>query len=114
VLSTEDLFVHLAAALRPTRILLAGDEEGVLANYEKDAQLIAEITPATYAKVSASIRGPVAPDVTGGMTSKVQTMLELVKQIPGCEVRIFSGLAPGNIEQALAGSSLGTRLHSGA
>ncbi|HLE73271.1 MAG TPA: isopentenyl phosphate kinase [Anaerolineales bacterium] len=112
VLSTEDLFKYLAAAFKPARILLAGDEEGVLANYGTNPQLIPEITPVTYAMVSASIRGPVAPDVTGGMAGKVESMLALVQQLPDCEVCIFSGLLPGNIEKALSGSSLGTRLYA--
>jgi isopentenyl phosphate kinase len=113
ILSTEDLFVHLAAALKPTRILLAGDEEGVLANYGKHPQIIPEISPASYSQIADSISGPAAPDVTGGMAGKVQTMLELVKQLPACEVRIFSGLEPGNIEKAISGVALGTRLHAG-
>jgi isopentenyl phosphate kinase len=113
VLSTEDLFLHLVAALKPTRILLAGDEEGVLADYGTNPQLIEEITPANYADVAAGIRGPAAPDVTGGMAGKVESMLEIVRQLPNCEVYIFSGLVPGNIEKALSGASLGTRLHAG-
>ncbi len=112
VLSTEELFVHLVAVLKPTRILLAGDEEGVLANYGSNPQLIPEITPGSYSQFAASISGPAAPDVTGGMAGKVQSMLELVKRLPGCEVRIFSGLAPGNIEKALSGAALGTRLRA--
>jgi isopentenyl phosphate kinase len=40
-------------------------------------------------------------------------MLEIVRQLPNCDVYIFSGLVPGNIEKALSGASLGTRLHAG-
>ena len=124
ILSTEDLFVHLAAHLKPTRILLAGDEEGVLANYPADPQLIPEITPSTANQVWSSVtrqsRGGTpqagassAPaDVTGGMAGKVQAMLNLVNQLADCQVRIFSGLVPGNIQNALAGASLGTLLHA--
>lgn len=112
VLSTEDLFLHLVAVLKPTRILMAGDEQGVLADYGTNPQLIEEITPANYADVAAGIQGPAAPDVTGGMAGKVESMLEIVRQLPNCDVTIFSGLVPGNIEKALSGASLGTRLHS--
>jgi len=122
ILSTEDLFVHLAAHLKPTRILLAGDEEGVLANYPADPQLIPEITPSTANQVWSSVtrqsRGGTpqagassAPaDVTGGMAGKVQAMLALVEHLPGCEVRIFSGLVPENIMKAISGAPLGTLL----
>ncbi len=33
ILSTEDLFVHLAPRLQPARILLAGEEKGVWADF---------------------------------------------------------------------------------
>jgi len=113
VLSTEDLFLHLVAVLKPTRILLAGDEEGVMANYGRKPQLIPDISLATYPQFAASISSSIAPDVTGGMAGKVESMLELVRQLPNCDVYIFSGLAPGNIEKALSGAALGTRLHAG-
>ncbi|RPI33061.1 MAG: hypothetical protein EHM70_07215, partial [Chloroflexota bacterium] len=45
IFSTEDLFAHLALALHPQRILLAGLEPGVWADYPACQSLIAEITP---------------------------------------------------------------------
>jgi len=110
ILSTEDLFVYLAHALQPTRILLAGDEEGIYENYPHMKKMIAEITPNSYEKFAGSLGGAAAADVTGGMAGKVQVMLQLVKQSPGCEVRIFSGLKAGAVQQALSGRELGTLL----
>ncbi|MEX1248576.1 MAG: isopentenyl phosphate kinase [Anaerolineales bacterium] len=112
ILSTEDLFVYLAAQLQPSRLLLAGDEEGVYTNYPQAPLLIEEITPSSYPEIAASLQGAVAPDVTGGMAGKVQAMLDVVTQVPSCEVMIFSGLEPGNIARALLGASFGTRLHA--
>jgi isopentenyl phosphate kinase len=109
ILSTEDLFVHLAGALKPQRILLAGDEQGVFANYGSDPQLIQHITPENFSALAATVSGAVAPDVTGGMAGKVQAMLDLVSQVE-CEVRIFSGLEPGNIATSLLGETPGTLL----
>lgn len=108
ILSTEDLFVHLAGALKPQRILLAGDEAGVFADFESAPKLIPHINAANYAEVAAGVRGAQAPDVTGGMAGKVQAMLALAQSLPGCEVRIFSGLEPGNIAASLAGQPSGT------
>ncbi|MEX2160366.1 MAG: isopentenyl phosphate kinase [Anaerolineales bacterium] len=108
ILSTEDLFIYLAKALLPQSVLLAGDEEGVYADYPQAPRLIEKITPASYAKIAAGLQGAVAPDVTGGMAGKVQAMLGLVKQIPGCKVHIFSGLVPGNLALALKGEPPGT------
>ncbi|MCW5877581.1 MAG: hypothetical protein KIS80_01780 [Anaerolineales bacterium] len=109
IASTEDIFVHLAAELRPGRILLAGDEDGVYAGYDgADARLLAEFSAADMAAMGEG--AAVGADVTGGMAGKVAAMFPLLATLPDCEVRIFSGLRPGNLAQALAGEPLGTRL----
>lgn len=112
ILSTEDLFAHLAKALSPQRILLAGDERGIFADYPERKQPIEEITPATYANYAGTLNGSTATDVTGGMAGKVQAMLALVGRHPNCEVQIFSGMEPGNVQRALQGERFGTILRS--
>lgn len=109
ILSTEDLFVHLAAQLQPARILLAGDEPGVLTKYP-DGKVIARITPQNYGSLTALPGASAATDVTGGMASKVEAMLQVVQAAPTCTVRIFSGLEPGAIAAALAGKDVGTSI----
>ena len=61
---------------------------------------------------SAASRGT---DVTGGMATKVQSMLALVDQFPQLSIRIFSGLEAGNLAQTLLnpGGAGGTRLGHG-
>jgi len=113
ILSTEDLFAHLARQLRPTRLLLAGIEMGVWADYPINSQLVKEITPQNLSEVAPVLGGSVATDVTGGMSSKVQEMLNLVQEIPGLEVLIFSGERPGLVQEALCGSQVGTMLNHG-
>jgi isopentenyl phosphate kinase len=108
ILSTEDLFAYLAIKLRPIRVLLAGLEPGVWADYPRCTELVAEITPGTLKDVMPSIGGSSAPDVTGGMLSKVSQSLELTQMIPGLEVHIFSGEEPGAVGRALLGEPLGT------
>ena len=49
ILSTEDLFAHLAHQLHPQRILLAGLEAGVWADFPAHKHLLAEITPGSFA-----------------------------------------------------------------
>lgn len=109
ILSTEDLFVYLAHALAPDRILLAGLEKAVWADFPVRTKKIEKITPQSYKEVSAGV-GQVAAgaDVTGGMESKVRQMLELVQETTIASVQIFSGEDPGNIIYALTGESLGT------
>lgn len=110
ILSTEDLFEHLAQRLQPKLILLAGDEEGIFEDYPERKHLVAEITLASYPKIASDLRGAAATDVTGGMAGKVQTMLKVVESLPNCEVRIFSGLKAGNVRKALSGVPVGTTL----
>ncbi|MEJ2266872.1 MAG: isopentenyl phosphate kinase [Anaerolineales bacterium] len=114
ILSTEDLFAHLAQRLRPKRILLAGIEAGVWADYPACTRLMAEITPVDWEAVAASLGGSAGTDVTGGMASKVRQSLELVKEIPGLEVRIFSGEEEGLIRRALGGEEVGTLIRNGS
>jgi len=113
ILSTEDLFAHLARALHPGRILLAGQDRGVWGDYPACNQLIRSITPQTWKQLAPALDGSANTDVTGGMASKVETMLTLVEEIPGLEGLIFSGEEPGQIGAALNGQTPGTRIYAG-
>ena len=113
ILSTEDLFSYLAQQLRPQRILLAGLEKGVWADYPVCSQLIATITPQSYPGLAAFLAGSAAVDVTGGMAQKVKSMLALVEQVPGTEALIFSGKRPKQVRQALIGAVPGTLIFQG-
>jgi isopentenyl phosphate kinase len=111
ILSTEDLFGHLARSLRPRRILLAGREPGIWADFPARNILLPEITPESLNWYAGGLGEAAGADVTGGMVSKVSQMLELVKEIPGLDVLIFSGEDDENIARALRGENPGTLLH---
>jgi len=108
ILSTEDLFMHLAHALNPERILLAGLEDAVWEDFPARTRKIEKITPVSYAGVSHGVGKSTGADVTGGMESKVDQMLELVQKDPELMVQIFSGAQSGNIVRALTGEIVGT------
>jgi isopentenyl phosphate kinase len=109
ILSTEDLFMHLTRALNPDRILLAGLEKAVWADFPERAKRIEKITPQSYKEISAGVGKTAAgADVTGGMETKVRQMLDLVRESSVTSVQIFSGEDAGNIVYALSGDSLGT------
>ena len=110
IISTEELFSFLTAEFQPTHILLAGEVAGVFADFPQQASLINNITPQSFGDFRAAIAGSVQTDVTGGMLSKVEAMLQLVQSAPGLEVRIFSGKEPGAILKAIEGDELGTRI----
>lgn len=108
VLSTEVIMSYLVQHLKPTRILLAGLEEAVWSNFPDRRQKVARLTPDSYEALVNQLGGSHGTDVTGGMKSKVEQMLTLVRQAPEVNVQIFSGEKKGNIEKALAGEHLGT------
>lgn len=108
ILSTEDLFDYLARQLRPRRILLAGLEPGVWADYPERKRIIPEITSANIAEVLPAVKEADAVDVTGGMASKVSQSLELVAAIARLDVLIFSGAESGALKRALRGEQVGT------
>jgi isopentenyl phosphate kinase len=110
ILSTEELFLHLAPRMYPNRILLAGIEEGVWADYPTNHDLIHQITPLNFPALKDRISRSASPDVTGGMISKVESMLALIRELPDLKVQIFSGLAEGSIYNALCGRELGTTI----
>ena len=75
ILSTEELFLHLAGELKPGRILLAGIDQGVWEDYPACRKLIREINPANYPLILKNINSSGSPDVTGGMAAKVSQMV---------------------------------------
>lgn len=113
IVSTEEVFAYLVsdfagdADLRVTRILLAGETEGVYADGDI-SQVIPRITPANWEAIRTGVGGSRGADVTGGMASKVQDMLRLVSEQVNLTARIFSGLTEGNLGRALAGDPVGT------
>ncbi len=112
VLSTEALMIHLVPELRPSRILLAGLEAAVWADYPARTNAIDKITPGSYRAISGSVGGSHGTDVTGGMKAKVEEMLSILETTPTLTVKIFSGEEPGNVAKALSGVPLGTTLVS--
>jgi isopentenyl phosphate kinase len=106
IISTEQIFAHLARELRPARILLAGEVGGVFTadpTGDPAARLISEITPASLPQVERMLGGSAGIDVTGGMWAKVRDMVALVAEMKELQVRLISGQQPGLITRALLG-----------
>ncbi len=99
IVSTEEVMVALAEeGLRPSWFLLAGETEGV---YDLHGQVIPHISAKTLPQIEAALGGSRGADVTGGMLTKVQSMLALTAQFPALSVRVFSGLQPGTLYHTL-------------
>jgi len=110
ILSTEDVFCALAPGLQPQRILIAGVEEGVWADFPENTRLVDEINPQSYQTIISGLGGSAGVDVTGGMREKVELMLRLVQQCHGLEAAIFSASRPGSLLQSLIDEPQGTRI----
>jgi isopentenyl phosphate kinase len=106
IVSTEQVLAYLANSLPADRLLLAGSEPGVFADYPDRRHMLEKLTRQDLAGIS--LRGAEATDVTGGMADKVRRSLELVEHMPSLEIRIFSGQQPGSIQRALLGGRPGT------
>ena len=104
IISTEQIFAYLAEHLEPTRIVLAGEVEGVFTAdplRDESAQLIPEISHQNFHQVEEVLAGSHGVDVTGGMLTKVQIMYALVQERPELKVQLISGRQPGMIKRAL-------------
>ncbi len=120
IVSTEEVFAFLARsdpALRPERVILVGNVEGVYTgdpHRDPTARLIPRLT-AEEALALNGLGGSHGVDVTGGMASKVREMAALAREVPGLTVHILSGLVPGALEDALVTPERapGTRIVAG-
>ena len=113
ILSTEELFFHLAGFLEPARILIAGIENAVYADFPQNTAGIPEITPQTYLGMLEKIHPSAFTDVTGGMAAKAGSLVNMINLHPGLQAWIFSGTEPGTVFQSLAVQPLGgTWIHN--
>ncbi len=108
ILSTEEVFEALALRLRPARILLAGLEEGVWADFPQRTRLIPHITAAHLDHLRPALGQAEGVDVTGGMLTKVEGMLQLTRRLPGLRIFLFSAEDPQRLEAAFEERAPGT------
>jgi isopentenyl phosphate kinase len=118
IVSTEMIFGFLASILRPKRIIYVTEVNGIFAadpTHEPGAELIPEITPASFDMIELGLGAARGVDVTGGMTDKVRRNLALVQQARHLEVFVI-GADEGLIERALLEENFseGTWIHAGA
>jgi isopentenyl phosphate kinase len=98
IISTEEVMMALADELQPAWLLLAGEVPGVL---DLQGEVIPKITAVNFDDIKPALGGSRGTDVTGGMTSKVKSMLALVDAQPSLSIRIVTGLENGIVQAAL-------------
>jgi isopentenyl phosphate kinase len=99
IISTESVFTYLAAQLPVNRILLLGEVDGV---YDSQQNVIPEIIPDNFYKYESALTGSSGVDVTGGMLTKVEDMLELAAHAPYPIIQIINGNKADIIRDALS------------
>lgn len=105
IASTEDVFEFIAERLKPQKIILATDVDGV---YDKDpkrhedARLVKLIDSRNIKKVLGGAGGSTKVDVTGGMRTKLELLYRIAKRMHG-EGAIVNGLRKGYVEKLLLG-----------
>lgn len=110
IYSTEELFLNLLNCIQPKRILLAGIEPGVWADFPQKTRIINKLNKKNYQKFQLSINSSMSIDVTGGMRKKIELMFKAQELHPEIEINIFSGESPGAIYESLAGNNIGTSI----
>jgi isopentenyl phosphate kinase len=108
ILSTEQVMGWLADVLAPSRILLAGVEEGVYLRFPLRDRPLERLS---YPDLERLALGESAgTDVTGGMAAKVRWGLNMIERRPDLEIRIFSAIRPGTLLGAIRGDEVGTQI----
>ncbi|MGZ4915488.1 MAG: isopentenyl phosphate kinase [Halobacteriota archaeon] len=103
ILSGDQLITYLARIMRPHKIGVGTDVDGVL--YK--GKTIRHLTPVSFETYRAGITGSDNIDVTGGMLRKVSELIDLAKL--GIESQVFDATKEGNITRFFAeGTNLGT------
>lgn len=110
IVSTEQVFQFLATIFPPTRVLIAGREDGVYAHPAQKSGLISTLSSSDLGKVD--LTHTEGTDVTGGMASKVTEALKIAKHTPQADVRIFCADKPDNLRLTLLGDTPGTKIQS--
>lgn len=108
IVSTESIFAHLVQPMGVDQIILLGEVAGVL---NQNGELVPQITPGSLASVESALEGSQGVDVTGGMSQKVKTMIDLVRMHPSLNVIIADGRRDYVLQDLLIeGCHIGTRI----
>ncbi len=116
IISTDAQFAFLAPILQPTRLVYTTAVGGIYRAdpmQQPDAELIREITPATWAAQRAQVGASHGYDVTGGMMDKLARSVALVQRFPQLHIHILAASA-AQLAPALAGEPIpfGTHIHA--
>ncbi len=93
IVSTDAQFAFLAPILKPSRIIYTTAVNGIYTadpNTNPDAQLIREITPASFEEIRAHVGAAQGFDTTGGMMDKLARSIMLVEKFPALDIFVIA------------------------
>lgn len=93
IVSTDAQFAFLAPILKPSRIIYTTAVNGIYTadpNTNPDAQLIREITPASFEEIRAHVGAAQGFDTTGGMLDKLARSVTLVQKFPALDIFVIA------------------------
>ncbi|MBO7719886.1 MAG: isopentenyl phosphate kinase family protein [Methanosphaera sp.] len=104
ILSGDQIITYLAKELKPERVILSSDVDGIYTDNPKtnpDAKLIDIVTKDTLLTTTGNDN---QADVTGGMAGKISELLELAES--GIQSQIINAEKEGNIRLAVSGKKV--------
>ncbi len=108
IVSTEEAFRFIASELKPRRIIIGGDTDGVFTSDPKafpDAELISTIDSGNIGTAIAGAGGSRKVDVTGGMRSKLEFLYEMARNT-GAVCQIVNIAVHGRMRSAISGEEV--------
>lgn len=108
IISTEGAFEYIASKFRPSRIIIAGDTDGVFTadpKLYKDAKLIPKITKSNIRSAMKGAGASLKTDVTGGMATKLAFLYSISKEY-GATCQIINAAVPGRLTAAISGKKV--------
>ena len=110
IISTEQVLAYVARNLRAARLVEVGEVQRVFSadpHSDPQARLLRCITPSSLSAAELELQGSHGVDVTGGMRSKVESLMRLVQELPDLKVQIIGGIEPGVLLQTLVDEDAG-------
>ncbi len=105
IASTEEIFAYLAPQLKPDKVIVAGDIDGIFDSDPKlnpNAQLIRHIDSMNIDNALKGAGPSLKIDVTGGARTKLEFLYNISKSY-GSICYAINGNVPGRLQDALKG-----------
>ena len=112
VASTEEMIRYLAIKLKPSRIIVGTDVDGIFTadpKNDRNAELVRKVGPHNIGEALTMVGGSKKVDVTGGMSSKLEQLYGISKET-GAVCQIVNAAKKGELYDALIGSDIGTTI----